>query len=128
MSDGTLFPATVSIRGKNVFINGHTFQIHRVAGDGDCLFHCFNEADGSHENKGALFYRKLTNTPEGEWGNHESIAKYVSIFKRNVVVVIPGKSNSFVEIYKRKNRNSNIEKKEIVLLFRYNHFDLLKQE
>jgi hypothetical protein len=128
MSDGTLFPAKVSIRGKNVFVNGHVFYIHNVAGDGDCLFHCFNESDNSNEKKGANFYRRITNTPEGEWGNHESIYKYVSLFKKNVCVVIPGKSNSFVEVYTYKRRNSTIANDEIVLLFRYNHFDLLKRE
>lgn len=54
MSDGTLFPAKVSIRGKNVFVNGHVFYIHNVAGDGDCLFHCFNESEDSNEKRARI--------------------------------------------------------------------------
>lgn len=124
MSDGTIYPARVSIRGKTVIINGHVFTINKVAGDGDCLFHCFDKADSTyHEPRGATFFRRITNTPEGEWGDHDSINEYVRIFKRCVCVVIPGKAQSFVEIYNANNTND-----EIVLLFRHNHFDLLTQE
>lgn len=118
--DGSIHPAVVKVRGRAVSVNNARFRVAPVRGDGDCLFHCFDLADGLRN--GPAFYRKMTDTPRG-WGDTRSIRIYSEITNRNVYVVIPGKTQGFVEAYTPSPRPASEE----FLLFRDSHFDYLQR-
>ena len=116
--DGSIHAAEVKVRGGSVTVNNARFRIQPVLGDGDCLFHCFDIADGLRNGPG--FYRKMTNTPR-EWGDSRSIRIYAEITNRSVFVVIPGKIQAFVEFFKPSPNPVS----EVFFLFRDSHFDYL---
>lgn len=118
--DGSIHTAAVKVRGDIVSVNAARFRITPVRGDGDCLFHCFDLADGLRNGPG--FYRKMTDTPR-DWGDTRSIRIYAETTNRNVYVVIPGKTQGFVEAYTPSRRPVS----EVFLLFRDSHFDYLQR-